>query len=64
MENDSDAPSVRYEYLLLATSRTSTLQKELTDAGQQGFGSVGLSVGQTYFGGDEVLVVTRKTLPQ
>ena len=64
MENDSDAPSVRYEYLLLATSRTSTLQKELTDAGQQGFESVGLSVGQTYFGGDEVLVVTRKTLPQ
>jgi hypothetical protein len=64
MENDSDAPSVRYEYLLLATSRTSTLQKALTDAGQQGFGSVGLSVGQTYFGGDEVLVLTRKTLPQ
>jgi len=64
MENDSDAPSVRYEYLLLATSRTSTLQKELTDAGQQGFEAVGLSVGQTYFAGDEVLVVTRKTLPQ
>ena len=64
MENDSDAPSVRYEYLLGATSRTSTLQKELTDAGQQGFESVGLSVGQTYFAGDEVLVVTRKTLPQ
>ena len=62
MENDSDAPPVRYEYLLLATSRTSTLQDELTDAGQQGFESVGLFVGQTYFGGDEVLVVTRKTL--
>lgn len=64
MEKDRDAAFVRYEYRLLATSRTSTLQKELTDAGQQGFESVGLSVGQTYFGGDEVLVVTRKTLPQ
>ena len=64
MEKDRDAALVRYEYRLLATSRTSTLQKELTDAGQQGFESVGLSVGQTYFGGDEVLVVTRKTLPQ
>lgn len=64
MEKDNRAPPVRYEYLLLATSRTSTLQKELTDAGQQGFESVGLSVGQTYFAGDEVLAVVRRTLPQ
>ena len=63
MEKDRDAAFVRYEYRLLATSRTSTLQKELTDAGQQGFESVGLTAGQTYFGGDEVLVVTRTTLP-
>ena len=64
MEKDNRAPPVRYEYLLLSTSRTSTLQKELTDAGQQGFESVGLSVGQTYFAGDEVLAVVRRTLPQ
>ena len=64
MEHDNDAPPVRYEFLLLATSRTSTLQKELTDAGHQGFESVGLSVGQTYFAGDEVLAVVRRTLPQ
>ena len=64
MEKDSEAPAVRYEYLLLATSRTSTLEKELTDVGQQGFESVGLSVGQTYFAGDEVLAVVRRTLPQ
>ena len=64
MEKDKDALFVRYEYLLLSTSRTSTLQKELTDVGQQAFEAVGLSVGQTYFGGDEVLVVTRKTLDQ
>ena len=64
MEKDKDALFVRYEYLLLSTSRTSTLQKELTDVGQQAFEAVGLSVGQTSFGGDEVLVVTRKTLDQ
>ena len=40
------------------------VQKELTDAGHQGFESVGLSVGQTYFAGDEVLAVVRRTLPQ
>ena len=64
MERDKDAPPMRYDYLLLATSRTSTLQEELAEAGQRGFELVGMTVGQTAFAGEEVVVITRRTLPQ
>ena len=64
MELDNDASPARYEYLLLATSRTSTLQEELTEVGQRGFELVGLTVGQTAFAGDEVVVITRRARPQ
>ena len=50
----------RYEYLLLATTRTSTLDEELNDAGQRGYALVGVSVGETAFGGEEVVVITRR----
>jgi hypothetical protein len=60
MELDNDAPLVEFEYLLLATSQTSTLERELSDAGQRGFGLVGVSLGETAFGGEEVVVVTRR----
>ncbi len=58
MELDNDAPPVQYDYLLLATSQTSTLQSELTDAGQRGFELVGVTVGSTAFGGDEIVAIT------
>ena len=61
MERDNDAPLEDFEYLLLATSQTSTLEKELTEAGQRGFEVVGVSVGDTAFGGEEVVVITRRT---
>ena len=64
MELDNDAPPVEYDYLLLATSQTSTLQSELTDAGQRGFELVGITVGSTAFGGDEVVVITRRVRRQ
>ena len=64
MELDDDAPPVEYDYLLLATSQTSTLQSELTDAGQRGFELVGITVGSTAFGGDEVVVITRRVRRQ
>lgn len=35
-------PSKRYEYRLLATSRTSTMQKEVTEAKNEGFVIVGM----------------------
>ena len=64
MEVDKDVPLVQYDYLLLATSQTSTLQSELTDAGQRGFELVGITVGSTAFGGDEVVVITRRVRRQ
>jgi hypothetical protein len=35
-ENDSNLDK-RYEYVLLATNKTSTMQKEMTEAGEKGF---------------------------
>ena len=64
MELDNEALPVNYDYVLLATSRTSTLQSELTEVGQRGFELVGMVVGDTVFGGDEVIAITRRTLPR
>ncbi len=60
MERDKDAPIVAYDYELLATSKTSTMQKELTEVGERGYEFVGVTVGQTAFGGEEVVVITRR----
>jgi len=51
---------VRYEYKLLATSKTSTMQKELQTFGDLGFQFVGVTVSKTAFGGNEVLSILRK----
>ena len=50
----------RYEYRLLATKKTSTMQKELTEAGKQGFEFVGVTVGETAMGGNEVVSILRR----
>jgi hypothetical protein len=63
LERDKDAPEVRYEYLLLATSKTGTMQKELTDAGRSRFDLVGMTVGETAMGGREVVAITRRPRP-
>lgn len=47
----------RFEYLVLATNKTSTMQKELTAAGAEGFAYQGQTVAQTTFGGQEVVLV-------
>lgn len=54
------AKPARYEYRLLATTRTSTMQKELTQAGQAGFGFVGVTIGNTAIGGAEVVSILRR----
>ena len=64
MERDRDAPLVRYEYRLLATKKTSTMQKELQEVGDQGFEFVGVTVSDTMFGGDEVVSITRRKVGQ
>lgn len=52
--------AVRYEYKLAATSRTSTMQKELQELADQGFEAVGMTVGKTAVGGNELVVITRR----
>jgi hypothetical protein len=61
LERDSTAAAgPRFEYRLLATKKTSTLQKELSDAGDQGFAFVGLTVAETAVGGTEVVAILRR----
>jgi hypothetical protein len=50
----------RYEYRLLATKKTSTMQKELQEAGAQGFEFVGVTVGETAMAGREVVSILRR----
>ncbi len=60
LERNRTAPTQAYEYHLLATSKTSTMQKELQQAGEGGFEFVGMTVGRTSMGGKEVIVITRR----
>jgi hypothetical protein len=49
-----------WEYDLLATSKTSTMDKELSAAAAKGYELVGLTVGQTAFGGSELVTILRR----
>lgn len=49
-----------YSYKLLATSKTSTMQKELQEAGTMGYTFLGLTVAETAFGGNELVVILRR----
>ncbi len=60
LERDRNKPSSYYEYKLLATKKTSTMQKELSEAGDTGFEFVGLTVSNTRFGGAELVSILRK----
>ena len=55
----ASAEGVR-KYRLLATNRTSTMQKELQEAGAQGYVLLGLAVGKTEIGGDEIVTILRR----
>ena len=50
----------RFEYRLLATKKTSTMQKELQEAGAAGFEFVGVTVSDTSMGGTEVVSILRR----
>lgn len=52
----------KFEYKLIATSKTSTLQKELQEIGSQGYEALGMTVGQTAIGGSELVVILRRPL--
>jgi hypothetical protein len=61
LERDPAAPeTTKFEYKLLATSKTSTMQKELQAAGDQSYEVVGMTVGQTMMGGSELVTITRR----
>jgi uncharacterized membrane protein len=60
LERDGEAPKQQYEYKLLATSRTATMEKELRQAGEAGFQFLGITVAQTAIGGSEVVSILRR----
>ena len=53
-EKEAEQPD---KFLLLATNRTGTMEKELNEAGAQGYRLAGTQGGATAFGGREVVVV-------
>jgi hypothetical protein len=60
LERNLESAIQHYEYKLLATSRTSTMEKELKEAGAAGYEFVGMSVGETSIGGSEVISILRR----
>ena len=56
----AQAPLV-IEYRVLATTKTSTMEKELNEAAQAGFRFQAVMGGETEFGGSEVVAVTSKS---
>ena len=60
LERDADNQSHKSQYRLVATSKTSTLEKELQQAGAAGYEIMGLTVGKTALGGRELVAVVRR----
>ena len=52
-----DQPPGQPKFLLLATSRTGTMEKELNEAGARGYRFSGTQEGETVYGGSEVIVL-------
>jgi hypothetical protein len=64
LERDGGAPTASVEYRLVATSKTGTLQKELALVGASGYQLVGMTVGKTALGGNELVAITRRVREQ
>jgi len=60
MERSAASASRKYSYQFLATVRTSTMQKELQQAGQGGFKLLGVALSQTTIGIDQVVAILGK----
>jgi hypothetical protein len=61
MERDKSGSTKPSQYRLLATSKTSTMEKELAEAGAAGYAVVGMTVSKTAFGGSEVVCILKKS---
>jgi hypothetical protein len=64
LERDRNDTSHRSEYKLVATTKTSTLQKELNEVGSQGYVVLGMTVAKTAMGGKEVVAITKREQPR
>ena len=60
LERDPSRQPERYLYEVRATNRTSTMEKELREATDAGYEFVGMTVGKTAIGGDEVVCILRR----
>ena len=60
LERDKESKAPAFEYRLLATKKTGTLQKELAEAGAAGYEFVGVTVADTAIGGNEVVAIVRR----
>jgi len=63
LERDTEqrgSPGVSFK--LLATTKTSTMEKELMEAGAEGYEAVGMTVAKTALGGDELVTILRRQL--
>ena len=49
-----------YDYRVLATTKTATLEKELREAGAAGYEGRGITVSKTAMGGKELVAITRR----
>jgi hypothetical protein len=64
LERDPEMKVALWEYKLLATKKTSTMDKELNEAGAAGYQFVGVTVGETLIGGKEVVSILRRPRAQ
>ncbi len=60
LERDPAKRTQMHDYKLLATKRTSTMAKELSEAGADGYELMGITVAETAFGGEELVVIARR----
>jgi len=54
----------KYEYRLLSTTKTSTMEKELKEAGEAGYNALGMTVAKTLMGGSELITIMRRRVRQ
>jgi hypothetical protein len=60
LERDRDVTEPRGQYRLVATTKTSTLEKELAEAGAAGYQVLGMTVARTALGGKELVAIMRR----
>ena len=60
LERDNKVKPKVWDYKLLATRKTSTMQKEVMEAAAEGYQFVAFSTGSTFFGGNEVVTIMRR----